>query len=97
LPATLSLHDALPISPDGQTVLTASWDWTARLWEANTGKPIGSPMQHSSTVRAAAFSPDGTKIITGAGSLDKTARIWDPRTGGLRSEEHTSELQSPDQ
>jgi hypothetical protein len=31
---------AVAFSPDGQTVLTGSWDGTARLWEARTGKPI---------------------------------------------------------
>jgi WD40 repeat protein/serine/threonine protein kinase len=74
---------AVGLSPNGQTVLTASWDLSARLWEANTGKPIGPPLEHNSTVRSAAFSPDGRRVITGAGALDKTARIWDAGTGQL--------------
>lgn len=36
---------------------------------------------HTGTIRSAAYSPDGTRIITG--SDDKTARIWDARTGQL--------------
>ncbi len=34
---------------------------------------------HANRVRSAAFSPDGTRIVTAA--LDKTARIWDAATG----------------
>ena len=33
-------------SPDGQRVVTASEDKTARLWDAATGKAIGEPMKH---------------------------------------------------
>ena len=33
-------------SPDGQRVVTASADKTARLWDAVSGKPIGEPMKH---------------------------------------------------
>lgn len=66
-------------SPDGRTVLTASNDYTARLWDAATAKPIGLPLRHQSSVSAAAFSPDGTMVITG--SADRTARIWDAVTG----------------
>jgi len=34
---------------------------------------------HGDYVRTAAYSPDGTRIVTA--SADKTARIWDARTG----------------
>jgi WD40 repeat protein len=34
---------------------------------------------HSDAVKSAAYSPDGTQIVTA--SKDKTARIWDARTG----------------
>jgi len=66
-------------SPDGKTVLTASNDYTARLWDAATARPIGPPLRHQSSVSAAAFSPDGTMVITG--SADRTARLWDAATG----------------
>jgi WD40 repeat protein len=60
-------------------VLTGSGDKTARLWEATTGKAIGTPMPHQGAVEAVAFSPDGRLVLTG--SPDKTARLWDPATG----------------
>ena len=48
-------------SPDGQRIVTASDDKTARIWDAATGKPIGEPLKgHEDDVYSAAFSPDGT-------------------------------------
>ncbi len=70
---------SVAFSPDGQTILTGSWDNTARLWDAHTGRPLGPPLEHSRSVMSVAFSPDGQTILTG--SNDKTARLWDARTG----------------
>ena len=70
---------ALAFSPDGTKIVTASYDHTARLWDAATGKPLGDPIKHDGWVRAVAFSPDGTKLATA--SDDKTARLWDAATG----------------
>src|SRR5438045_7696056 len=64
-------------SPDGQRVVTASRDKTARLWDATSGKPIGEPMKHEGGVFSAQFSPDGQRVVTA--SWDKTARMWDAK------------------
>ena len=66
-------------SPDGKFVLTASWDKTARVWEAATGKAIGEPLRHEDWVISAAFSPDGKFVATA--SSDRTARVWETATG----------------
>ncbi|WP_294537034.1 TIR domain-containing protein [uncultured Rhodoblastus sp.] len=67
-------------SPDGQHIVTASDDKTARVWDAASGKPIGAPLKgHEDVVRSAAFSPDGKRIVTA--SSDQTARVWDAATG----------------
>ena len=39
---------------------------TARLWDAATGQPIGTPMLHRTRVEAVAFSPDGKTVLTGS-------------------------------
>jgi WD40 repeat protein len=70
---------AVAFSPDGALVQTGSWDKTARLWDAATGKTIAMLEGHTGAVTAVAFSPDGARVLTG--SRDKTARLWDATTG----------------
>ena len=60
-------------SPDGQRVVTASEDNTARLWDAASGKPIGEPMKHEDAVISAQFSPDGQRVVTASGGYDGAA------------------------
>src|SRR5262249_58143475 len=64
--------------PDGKTILTASGDGTARLWNAAAGTPIVS-LVHGHSVTAVAFSPDGQVVLTG--SWDGTARLWNAAAG----------------
>jgi WD40 repeat protein len=52
---------------------------TARIWDAGTGAQLAVLTGHRERIRFAAYSPDGTRIITA--SHDKTVRIWDARTG----------------
>jgi WD40 repeat protein len=67
-------------SPDGERVVTASDDHTARVWDATAGSELFR-LRHDGEVYHAAFSPDGGRIVTS--SQDKTARLWDSRTGAL--------------
>ena len=67
-------------SPDGQRVVTASCDLTARVWDARTGaEELVLTGHERSCVNWASFSPDGRWIVT-AGN-DFTARVWDAVTG----------------
>src|SRR6476659_4690111 len=88
--AVLSGHDdgvqSAAFSPDGSRIVTASWDKTARIWDVASARAlllarvlrlateIAVLRGHENTVTSAAFSPDGSRIVTG--SSDKTARIW---------------------
>lgn len=62
-------------SPDGNFIVTAAKDNTARIWNANNGALIHTLSGHKGNVRSAVFSPDNRFIVTA--SNDKTARIWD--------------------
>ncbi len=66
-------------SPDGTRIVTASFDKTAVVWDAATGRMLVRLAGHTGEVTSAEYSPDGTRILTG--SYDKTARVWDPTTG----------------
>ena len=69
-------------SPDGQRIVTASDDKTARVWEARTGKLVAILSGHTGRVTNAQFSPVGAQRVLTV-SEDKTARIWDAQTGKL--------------
>ena len=66
-------------SPDGKVVLTTGTDRTARLWEADSSRPRGVPLNHTDVVRSAAFSSDGRSIVTAC--YDGAAYLWDVATG----------------
>ena len=70
---------SVAFSPDGRTVVTASADKTARLWDAATGKETAVLRGHEDEVTSVAYSPEGKTVVTA--SDDKTARMWDVATG----------------
>jgi WD40 repeat protein len=81
-------------SPDGQRVVTASGDRTARVWNAATGRLLAKLEGHSDTVNSAAFSPDGQRVVTASG--DRTAWVWNASTGHViaKLEGHSEAVRS---
>jgi WD40 repeat protein/serine/threonine protein kinase len=65
---------AVAFTPDGQTLVTASKDTTARFWDATTGAAIGGVMRHDGWVNSLALTADGRAVLTG--SDDRTGRLW---------------------
>jgi WD40 repeat protein len=90
-------HDGIVLSaafsPDGKRIVTGSADTTARLWDAETGDPVGAPLDlarapkpavltadqtHTDWVASAAFSSDGKRIVTT--TWRSAAQLWDVQT-----------------
>lgn len=76
---------AVAFGPDGRALLVVSFH-KARVWNAQTGRPITPPLGGTAAVARACFSPDGRLVAT-AGSLQVnlthvgTAQVWDARRG----------------
>lgn len=68
-------------SPDGRRIATASFDRTARVWNAEDGRLLVTLQGHTDKVMDVMFSPDGRRIVTA--SSDHTARVWDSEDGRL--------------
>jgi WD40 repeat protein len=74
-------------SADGSKIAGASDDSTAKVWDAHKWEHLYT-LQHEppTYVCTAAWSPDGTRLLTTAGNdeqgaKDNTTRIWDATTG----------------
>lgn len=74
-------------SDDGKKVLSASYDFSARLWDRETGKELYKFRGHREFLWMASFSPDGKWVLTGGGGFnagdekydkgtDHTIRLW---------------------
>ncbi len=75
---TSSVSSAL-FSPDEKYIVTASWDNTAKIWQAEDGRLMHELKGHSASLTYACFSPDGKFIVTA--SKDSTARLWKASNG----------------
>jgi WD40 repeat protein len=63
-------------SPNGETIVTASRDRTARLWKAENGVELRELSEgHSFLASSVAYFPSGKLMATAA--VDNTLRIWD--------------------
>ena len=67
-------------SPDGQTVLTASLDGTACLWNLSDGRMI-CRLVHEQPLAYATFNRVGNRVVTCC--EDGAARVWDAASGQL--------------
>ena len=72
--------DSVSFSPQGDKVLTAAADYTAKLWDADTGRRLAvlrDPEDYR--ILDARFSPDGRHVVTS--TLLGQPRVWSAVTG----------------
>ena len=66
--------ESVNFSPDGQTLASASWDGTVKLWDLE-GRELQTLEGHSISVISVSFSPDGQTLASA--SRDGTVKLWD--------------------
>lgn len=82
----------LAVSPDGSLILTASFDYSARLWDFGSQNELGALIGHTGPVNAVSFLPDGERALS-AGD-DGALIVWDVRSNNAlyRFKGHTARV-----
>lgn len=70
---------AVALSPDGQTLATASYDRDIRIWNASSGAALTTLGGHNDAVYGLAFHPQGQRLASASG--DRTVKLWDVAAG----------------
>jgi serine/threonine protein kinase/WD40 repeat protein len=72
------LRYAMP-SDDARWAFIVDADQTGRVWDAATGRPVGSPLTLGHDVATASFSADGRRVALAG--IDFGVRAWEVATG----------------
>ncbi|MBN9520591.1 hypothetical protein J0H58_19060, partial [bacterium] len=70
----------LAFSADGRRLAGGCGDGV-RVWDPATRRPLHDWGGHAYSPWAVAWSPDGSRLVSGAVFADPVARVWDARTG----------------
>ena len=75
-----SIH--LVVSPDGKRIAShGDHEDHIRLWDAVAGQEVAVLRGDMEYPGALAFSPDGSRLVSGSVYPDNTVRLWDASTG----------------
>jgi WD40 repeat protein len=70
---------SIAFSPDGQQLVSSSFDKTIKLWDVQTGECLKTLLGHRSRIWTVAFHPNGKQIASGGD--DNHTKIWDLKQG----------------
>jgi len=79
----ICVDDCLAFSPDGQFLLSGSYDKTLKLFNIESGKVIRTFTGHQHGLNSVAYSPDGQRILSGGSYPDNTMKLWNINTGAI--------------
>ena len=80
-PAGLGGTSAMAISPDGGTLVAASYDTNVRAWSTRNGELLRLIEELPVAMFAMSFSPDGKYLATAG--VDRTVYLWDAKSWKL--------------
>jgi eukaryotic-like serine/threonine-protein kinase len=66
---------AVAFSPDGRHLVTGGANQTVQVWDAQTGREVGTLGRHDRKIQGLAFSPDGRHLASASG--DGMVKLWD--------------------
>jgi len=90
IPDNAYYFETLVLSADGTRLVATRGGGGAQLWDARSGAHVGSLPVARNIEQYATFSPDGTQVLTGDGTL------WNARSGTrIRSLDHTGDELQP--
>ena len=72
--------DRIAWSPDGRYLATVGFAAAADVWLADTGAFLATGPGHTGTVTSIAWSPDSTRVVSGA--EDGYVKVWHPIGSG---------------
>jgi WD40 repeat protein len=77
-PSARHAVSALAFTADGIRLAVAGEDKVIHLWNANSGKSLGTLRGHTDRIPSLAWHPDGRFLVSVG--WDRTARVWDTTT-----------------